>query len=146
MQLVSCMQVSSVALVVMRVQSSGQNVTGQQHVQVCCCTVKRAPAAASCLVGVVGQVCTILHHSHPTPHHTTLSPPSLSPQAADALRLTGVGRNEYIALLNTCKSKRLMWRLNKGLARELLPAAPPDIRMEAWWRVAVVNVGEWDKV
>jgi hypothetical protein len=36
-----------------------------------------------------------------------------------------------------------MWRLNKGLARELLPAAPPDIRMEAWWRVAVVNVGEF---
>lgn len=44
--------------------------------------------------------------------------------------------------MNTCKSKRLMWRLNKGLAKELLPSAPRDIRMEPWWRVCVVNVGE----
>lgn len=77
-----------------------------------------------------------------TPLHAYQHPPPFPLQAADVLRLTGVGRNEYIALLNTCKSKRLLWRLNKGIARELLPQAPPDIRLEHWWKVAVVNVGE----
>lgn len=62
-------------------------------------------------------------------------------QAADALRVTGVGRNEYIAIMNACKAKKLMWRVNKGLARDLLPAAPRDIKMEGWWTVNVVNVG-----
>jgi len=34
-------------------------------------------------------------------------------QAADALRLVGVGRNEYIAILNACKNRRVMWRVNR---------------------------------
>jgi hypothetical protein len=65
-----------------------------------------------------------------------------SPQAADALRELGIGRNEYIDIMNACKAKKLMWRMNKGLARDLLPSAPQDIRMEGWWLVSVVNVGE----
>jgi hypothetical protein len=63
-------------------------------------------------------------------------------QAADMLRVTGIGRNEYIALMNACKAKKLLWRVNKGIARDLLPAAPLDIKMEPWWGVQVVNVGE----
>ncbi|WIA36338.1 hypothetical protein OEZ86_007659 [Tetradesmus obliquus] len=62
--------------------------------------------------------------------------------AADMLRVTGIGRNEYIALMNACKAKRLLWRVNKGIARDLLPAAPLDVKMEPWWGVQVVNVGE----
>eukprot|EP00879_Flechtneria_rotunda_P023299 GHRR01024648.1.p1 GENE.GHRR01024648.1~~GHRR01024648.1.p1 ORF type:complete len:247 (+),score=73.57 GHRR01024648.1:732-1472(+) len=61
--------------------------------------------------------------------------------AADALRLTGVGRNEYIAIMNACKAKKLMWRVSKGIARDLLPSLPKDSHMEHWWQVAVVNVG-----
>lgn len=67
-------------------------------------------------------------------------------QAADALRVTGVGRNEYISIMNACKAKKLMWRVNKGIARDLLPAAPLDIKMEGWWVVHVVNVGEGEHV
>lgn len=66
----------------------------------------------------------------------------IPPQAADMLRVTGIGRNEYIALMNACKAKRLLWRVNKGIARDLLPAAPLDVKMEPWWGVQVVNVGE----
>ncbi|KAF8055757.1 Fam91a1 [Scenedesmus sp. PABB004] len=62
--------------------------------------------------------------------------------AADALRVTGVGRNEYIAVANAARGKRLLWRVNRGLARDLLPQAPRDVRIEGWWRVQVVNVGE----
>ncbi|KAI8462738.1 MAG: FAM91 N-terminus-domain-containing protein [Monoraphidium minutum] len=62
--------------------------------------------------------------------------------AADALRVTGVGRNEYIALLNACKAKRLMWRVNKALARDLLPQVEQEARLEPWWLVEVTNVGE----
>eukprot|EP00775_Hariotina_reticulata_P005967 gene5967-6206_t len=62
--------------------------------------------------------------------------------AADALRELGIGRNEYIDIMNACKAKRLMWRVNKGLAKDLLPSAARDIRMEGWWLVCVVNVGD----
>ncbi len=66
------------------------------------------------------------------------SPPT---KAADALRVTGVGRNEYIAIMNACKAKKLMWRVNKALARDLLPPAEKEARLEPWWLVAVANVG-----
>lgn len=51
-------------------------------------------------------------------------------------------------LLKACKSKKLTWRVGMGrsaAARELLPSEPPAAaaRMEAWWCVAVVNVGEY---
>ncbi|KAG2449449.1 hypothetical protein HYH02_005596 [Chlamydomonas schloesseri] len=66
--------------------------------------------------------------------------------AADALAITGVGRNEYIAALNACKARRLMWRVNinrDSIVREHLPTEPlPVSRLEPWWRVAVVNIGE----
>ena len=33
-------------------------------------------------------------------------------QAADVIQVLGIGRNEYIAMLNQCKGRRLMWRMN----------------------------------
>lgn len=36
-----------------------------------------------------------------------------------------------------------MWRVNKGIAKDLLPAVPLDVKMEGWWIVNVVNVGMW---
>eukprot|EP00798_Chlamydomonas_sp_ICE-L_P005845 gene5845-6131_t len=62
--------------------------------------------------------------------------------AADALRVLGVGRNEYIAILNGCKAKKLMWRVNRSVARELLPTEPLPVQMQPWWMVSVVNLGE----
>ncbi|EFJ51519.1 hypothetical protein VOLCADRAFT_103430 [Volvox carteri f. nagariensis] len=44
--------------------------------------------------------------------------------AADALAVLGIGRNEYIAVLNACKARRLLWRVNlnrEGIIREHLP-------------------------
>lgn len=67
---------------------------------------------------------------------------TLLAQAADIVRHVGVGRNEYIAILNQCKSKKLLWRVNKGIARDFLPATPLSPRAEPWWLVNVVNVGE----
>lgn len=63
-------------------------------------------------------------------------------QAADALRVTGIGRNEYIQIMNSCKGKKLLWRVNRAVAKEYLPTAPQEIKMEVWWSVSVVNVGE----
>ncbi|XP_049398631.1 uncharacterized protein LOC125862566 [Solanum stenotomum] len=59
--------------------------------------------------------------------------------AADALRLTGVGRNEFIDIMNKCKSKKIMWKLNKSIAKELLPTQPVDFVIEPWWAVCLVN-------
>uniref|UniRef100_A0A2C9WE27 FAM91 N-terminal domain-containing protein n=1 Tax=Manihot esculenta TaxID=3983 RepID=A0A2C9WE27_MANES len=59
--------------------------------------------------------------------------------AADALRLTGIGRNEFIDIMNKCRSKKIMWKLNKSIAKELLPAQPVDFAIEPWWGVCLVN-------
>jgi hypothetical protein len=63
--------------------------------------------------------------------------------AADAVRVVGVGRNEYIALVQAAKSRRLAWRLGReALARELLPRAPRAPAPEPWWRAHLVDLGE----
>ncbi|KAI3806731.1 hypothetical protein L1987_22645 [Smallanthus sonchifolius] len=59
--------------------------------------------------------------------------------AADALRLTGIGRNEFIDIMNKCRSKKIMWKLNKSIARESLPTQPVDVTIEPWWGVCLVN-------
>ncbi|KAI3503517.1 hypothetical protein L1887_31960 [Cichorium endivia] len=59
--------------------------------------------------------------------------------AADALRLTGIGRNEFIDIMNKCRSKKIMWKLNKSIAKESLPSHPVDISIEPWWGVCLVN-------
>ncbi|KAI3436452.1 hypothetical protein D9Q98_005869 [Chlorella vulgaris] len=62
--------------------------------------------------------------------------------AADIVRIMGIGRNEYIATMVQAKSKKLMWRMNKGIVKDLLPQAPLNIQIEPWWLVHVVNLGE----
>lgn len=67
--------------------------------------------------------------------------------AADILRHVGIGRNEYISLMNHCKGRKgalgALWKVNKGaIARELLPAVPLDPKLEPWWRACCVNIGE----
>jgi len=52
----------------------------------------------------------------------------------------GIGRNEYIAIMNKCKAKKLLWRVNKSIAKEFLPVTPLDINMQPWWTVGVVNL------
>lgn len=59
--------------------------------------------------------------------------------AADALRLTGIGRNEFIDIMNKCRSKKIMWKLNKSIAKELLPTQPVDFAIEPWWGACLVN-------
>ncbi|XWS21465.1 hypothetical protein CRYUN_Cryun30bG0057200 [Craigia yunnanensis] len=59
--------------------------------------------------------------------------------AADALKLTGIGRNEFIDIMNKCRSKKIMWKLNKSIAKELLPTQPVDFPIEPWWGVCLVN-------
>ncbi|XP_021743592.1 protein FAM91A1-like isoform X1 [Chenopodium quinoa] len=59
--------------------------------------------------------------------------------AADALRITGIGRNEFIDIMNKCRSKKFMWKINKSIAKELLPTQPADFPIEPWWGVCLVN-------
>ncbi|KAL6580446.1 hypothetical protein OROMI_008470 [Orobanche minor] len=59
--------------------------------------------------------------------------------AADALRVTGIGRNEFIDIMNKCRSKKIMWKLNKSIAKEFLPIEPVDFSIEPWWGVCLVN-------
>jgi hypothetical protein len=63
--------------------------------------------------------------------------------AADAVRVVGVGRNEYIATMVQAKSKKLLWRMNKGIVKDLLPSEPKVMEPEPWWTVNLVNLSEF---
>ncbi|XP_051926542.1 protein FAM91A1 isoform X1 [Hippocampus zosterae] len=51
--------------------------------------------------------------------------------AADCLRLLGIGRNQYIDLMNQCRSSKKFFR--RKSARDLLPSKPVEISVEPWW-------------
>jgi hypothetical protein len=63
-------------------------------------------------------------------------------QAADIVKLVGIGRNEYIDIMNKCKAKKLLWRVNKAIVKEHLPTDPLDFDLQPWWIVHVVNLGK----
>ena len=60
--------------------------------------------------------------------------------AAEILQLLGIGRNEYIAKLNQCNEKKLLWRVNKGIAKEYLPVEPLKGKLLPWWRMHAVSI------
>lgn len=65
--------------------------------------------------------------------------------AADCLRLLGIGRNQYIDLMNKCRSSRRFFSVRRKSVRDLLPPKPVlDIPIEPWWMVHVGYVTEDD--
>lgn len=66
--------------------------------------------------------------------------------AADVLRLTGIGRNEYIDLLNQGRSRRSISSSITGLFRKVsvtdvsrqeLPTVAVDFDLQTWWMIRV---------
>ncbi|KAH6761058.1 FAM91 carboxy-terminus protein [Perilla frutescens var. frutescens] len=53
--------------------------------------------------------------------------------AADALRLTGIGKMEFIDIVNKCS------KLNRPVDEELLPMVPVDFVIQPWWVVCLTN-------
>ncbi|PKU39726.1 protein fam91a1 [Limosa lapponica baueri] len=62
--------------------------------------------------------------------------------AADCLRLLGIGRNQYIDLMNQCRSSKKFFR--RKTAHDLLPVKPVEIAIEAWWVVQSGYITEDD--
>ena len=56
--------------------------------------------------------------------------------------MLGIGRNEYIELMNKCHSGRKLFR--KKNIRDLLPTKPVKINIENWWVVHLGSVTEED--
>ncbi|XP_022174791.1 protein FAM91A1 [Myzus persicae] len=56
--------------------------------------------------------------------------------AVDCLRILGIGRNEYIELMNQCRTKNKLFR-RKNEIRPMLPSQPIDINADPWWTVDV---------
>ncbi len=46
--------------------------------------------------------------------------------------------------MEKCKSKKLLWRVNKSYARELLPKEPLPVQLLPWHLMQVVNMGARD--
>lgn len=59
--------------------------------------------------------------------------------AADALRETGIGRNQFIDIMNKTRSK-LMWKINRAIVKEMLPVQPVEFTIGLDWRVCTVNI------
>jgi hypothetical protein len=56
--------------------------------------------------------------------------------AADMVRVTGIGRDEYVPLMQACKAKRILWKVNRDSAiRDQLPVEPLDLLVEPWWQL-----------
>lgn len=59
--------------------------------------------------------------------------------AADCLRLLGIGRNQYLDIMNQHRTSKKFFSLIKKVNTDLLPSNPvKSIPIEPWW---VVNVG-----
>ncbi|KHN72546.1 Protein FAM91A1 [Toxocara canis] len=63
--------------------------------------------------------------------------------AADAMRLLGIGRNQYIDLMNQNRCNRKIFRRNRSI-RELLPAKPVVVPIEPWWLLCPGSILESD--
>ncbi len=63
--------------------------------------------------------------------------------AADCLRLLGIGRNQYIDLMNQNRSNKKLFRRAKPI-RDILPARPVDIPIEPWYLLCAGSVLEDD--
>ena len=65
--------------------------------------------------------------------------------AADVTRLIGIGRNEFIDIMNKCRSRSLFF-LKKTVSsvKDYLPQQPIDINIDPWWVVHVGFVSEDD--
>lgn len=56
--------------------------------------------------------------------------------AADVHRLMGIGRNQFIDIMNQVRSKRWAWKFKKGIVREYLPTqCLGDVEIDYWWLV-----------
>ncbi|VDO99619.1 unnamed protein product [Soboliphyme baturini] len=62
--------------------------------------------------------------------------------AADCLRLLGIGRNQYIDLMNQCRS--LKKHSNRKSIKEILPQSPVDITIHSYWIVQTGSILEDD--
>ncbi|GFO05062.1 protein fam91a1 [Plakobranchus ocellatus] len=63
--------------------------------------------------------------------------------AADCLRLLGIGRNQYIDLMNQCRSTKKFFR--RRPVKELLPGQPiEEVSIEPWWVIQVGYITEDD--
>ena len=51
-----------------------------------------------------------------------------------------VPQEAYIRIMNQCKAKRLMWRMNKSVARDLLPQEPLPVQAQPWHMCRVVTL------
>lgn len=64
--------------------------------------------------------------------------------AADCLRLIGIGRNQYIELMNSCRSNKRFGLFRKS-GKELLPTIPIDsVPVLPWWYVQIAYITEDD--
>ncbi len=66
--------------------------------------------------------------------------------AADVYRLLGIGRNEYINIMNTSRSNRsfALFKKKENQLESLVPAQAVEVPLKPWWLVHLGYVSEED--
>jgi hypothetical protein len=66
--------------------------------------------------------------------------------AADVFRYLGIGRNEYINVMNTSRSNRAfaLFKRKENQLEALVPAKPCEIILKSWWKIHIGYVSEED--
>ncbi len=49
----------------------------------------------------------------------------------------------YIRIMNQCKAKKLLWRMNKSVARDMLPSEPLPVQVQPWHMCCVVSLSAY---
>merc|ERR1712137_1459090 len=65
--------------------------------------------------------------------------------AADGVRLLGIGRNQFIDIMNQCRQKTWIWNKKKNIIQKLLPTEAKDFDLEHWWEVRLSSTNEEDR-
>lgn len=60
--------------------------------------------------------------------------------AADVFLYLGIGRNQYIDIMNKARSKKWTWKLSRNFLKEMLPTQPLSFNYGYWWFVDSVPI------
>lgn len=59
-------------------------------------------------------------------------------------RILGIGRNQYLALVNEFKTQNHKRSHTQSIQQCILPRFPLDIQIESWWKIEIAYVLESD--
>lgn len=64
--------------------------------------------------------------------------------AVDIMIQMGIGRNQYIDIMNKARSKTWQWKISRNYIKDFLPTAPLSMNIAYWWWVEMNPMSQQD--